>query len=267
MFDFGKSAAVRGSGHLILNVLRAFTIIALLCVAVSSWVMIVMTGIKNNFFFFDAASHFFTSCIAVFLTVSETGLFATWFQNNWPSFSVNHGLSWLGYAMVMLGCHILGNLNKDAISPENLGLPLWRLIMASGILSLTFGFFNVICSLVFRDGTNGITSRHIRKDGSLASPDTSIYDSSIHREKATSSDDDKKNRWTRRFTVFAGGKRPVISKPILHHDLERGETDSWDGNDRRSPILPDVKRPATALHPINSRTNRYSEASHLARFP
>ena len=46
--------------------------------------------------------------------------------------------------MIILGFNILGNLNKSATSVSNLGLPLWRIVIASGILSSLMGLFNII---------------------------------------------------------------------------------------------------------------------------
>lgn len=46
--------------------------------------------------------------------------------------------------MLILGFNILGNLNKGATSEEALGLPLWRIVIASGILSSVMGIANVI---------------------------------------------------------------------------------------------------------------------------
>lgn len=46
--------------------------------------------------------------------------------------------------MFILGFNILGHLNKDATSVENLGLALWRLVIASGILSSVMGVVNIV---------------------------------------------------------------------------------------------------------------------------
>lgn len=46
--------------------------------------------------------------------------------------------------MFALGFNILGNLNKPATSIEKLGLPLWRVVIAGGILTSIMGFFNVV---------------------------------------------------------------------------------------------------------------------------
>lgn len=45
--------------------------------------------------------------------------------------------------MIIIGFNVLGNLNKTATSVENLGLPLWRVVIAGGILSAIMGFVNI----------------------------------------------------------------------------------------------------------------------------
>ena len=46
--------------------------------------------------------------------------------------------------MMVLGLNLLGNMNKEATSQDSLGMPFWRLLVASGILAIVIGFFNVI---------------------------------------------------------------------------------------------------------------------------
>ncbi|CRK35470.1 hypothetical protein BN1708_019767, partial [Verticillium longisporum] len=106
MFNLSENSRLRGSGHLILNVFRAFNIIGLLAVATASWVLIVMSGLTGNFFFFEAISHAFTSATAALLICSELNLFKRYFATRWPVLSPYHGLTWLGIAMVVMGCHI-----------------------------------------------------------------------------------------------------------------------------------------------------------------
>lgn len=89
-------------------------------------------------------SHFITSTIGIFLTVSELSLFKSYFARYWPLLSPESGFVFLGMAMLILGFNILGNLNKAATSVENLGLPLWRIVIASGILSALLGLTNII---------------------------------------------------------------------------------------------------------------------------
>ncbi|OHF00396.1 hypothetical protein CORC01_04377 [Colletotrichum orchidophilum] len=284
MFNLSENSGLRGSGHLILNVFRAFNIIGLLAVSASTWTMIVMSILKGNFAFFDSASRFFTFSVAIFLIFSELNIFRAYFERNWPVLSPEHGLSWLGIAMVIMGCHVLAGISVPAFSVETIGLPLWRLILASGILVITFGFFNIVSSIVFRDGSNGINARNIRSEGTLASGKNSYADgysvrsNSIRNEKPNN----KFKRLTQRFTPWNkrnddASPRLNISQPIARdveqgHNLEQGhdsEPERDFDEDRRSPIMPDVARPATALHPAmagHRHYSKYSLASNVSRF-
>jgi hypothetical protein len=58
--------------------------------------------------------------------------------------SPESGFVFLGMSMIVLGFNILGNLNKSATSVQNLGLPMWRVVIASGILTSLMGLFNII---------------------------------------------------------------------------------------------------------------------------
>jgi hypothetical protein len=49
----------------------------------------------------------------------------------------------LGVSMLLLGNTILGNLNKQATSQKNLGLPFWRIVIASGIVVIVMGAINL----------------------------------------------------------------------------------------------------------------------------
>ena len=46
--------------------------------------------------------------------------------------------------MMVIGLNMLGNMNKAATSQESLSMPFWRLLVASGILAVVIGFFNVV---------------------------------------------------------------------------------------------------------------------------
>ena len=50
----------------------------------------------------------------------------------------------LGVSMLLLGNTILGNLNKQATSQKNLGLPFWRIVIASGIVVIVMGAINLL---------------------------------------------------------------------------------------------------------------------------
>ncbi|CAK7202932.1 hypothetical protein SEUCBS139899_005659 [Sporothrix eucalyptigena] len=337
MFNLSENTKLRGIGYKVLNVLRPCNIIALISVIAASWVMIVLSGVTGQFFFFDAITHVFTSSVGIFLILTEIqwGFFKRYFERSWPVFSDRHGLLWLGIAMIALGCDMLGNLNKPVFSSKNLGLPLWRLIMAAGILSITFGFFNFIATVIFRDGPSGLTARMIRTDGNLADanqnpsefyvPTTastlSRNNTRYNKEYGSSVGGDEEsaveasgpaNRFKRMTQVFkkspfAGhhgglaGKKIQISHPmpvgqyddesagfakngasagagdyyshtndaatvVDDHDLGEGhdaERHSTYQEDRSSPILPDIRRPPTALHPAMS--SHYSVAN-MSRF-
>ncbi|KAK3985770.1 hypothetical protein QBC44DRAFT_384556 [Cladorrhinum sp. PSN332] len=284
MFNLMQNSKLRGSGHLVLNALRALTVVGLVVVMAASWAMIVLSGITGHFDFFDTISHFFVFAISVVLVISELGLFKPWFSRNFPILGPEHSLGWLGLALVIIGCDILADLIKPAYEIENIGLAIWRLVLSAGILSITFGVFNMVASVIFRDGSNGINARQIRSDGTLAAPanNKEYYDgysgdyipsqysrsNSLRRrdeEDAVVMDDEEKrpSAFKRLTTNFKFGKsRPQISDPIPQDPMP----DTY--NNRSSPIVPGIQRPATALHPAHtggSRYSKYSEA-HMDRF-
>ncbi|KAL2264136.1 hypothetical protein VTK26DRAFT_1657 [Humicola hyalothermophila] len=170
MFGLGENSRFLGIGHMALNFMRALTMITLAVVMTACWAMIVLSIIENNFDFFDTATHFFVFCITVVLFLSELNLkfFRNWFARNWPVLGPDHSLAWLGLAMIIIGCQMLGDLVKPAYESDTIGLAFWRCIVAAGILSLTFGVFNIILSIFFRIPERQITVRGIRSYGSLA---------------------------------------------------------------------------------------------------
>ncbi|KAF7532715.1 hypothetical protein G7Z17_g13606 [Cylindrodendrum hubeiense] len=302
-----KGDSIRGPGMIILQFLRAFTLITLITAAVACWTLIIKIDTSSGFFFFDAASLFFTSNIAVFLAVSELPIAKSYFRRTWPVISDESGFTWLGFAMSLIGCNILGKLNQPANSTKNLGLAFWRLVLSAGILAITFGLVNIVCSFIFRDSANGINARVVRSDGRLSAPnqDAPSYKEQYSVRSNSVREDKPKTTFMSFFWKRKGqnagstSPRPQISDPMPSHlhrqyDVERdpayspasytrtpGDEDEWD---RRSPIAPDVRRPATALHPAmhptqqdlnppapglypghNRRSSRYSEA-HMSRF-
>ncbi|RKU46928.1 hypothetical protein DL546_004057 [Coniochaeta pulveracea] len=285
MFNLGANPKIKGSGVLILNGLRVCTVIGLVAMMASSWAMIVLAGLAGRFDFYDTMAHIFVFLFAVFLTISEVDLFKGYFEANWPIFSVSHSLAWLGVFLIGLAMQVLSNLEKDKYSQQNLGMPIHRLVLASGILNVIFGAFNIIASVIFRDGAHNITARQIRADGRLAAPaeayggygSYSKHSASIHEEK------EQGISRARRFTQMMNPRniqqqfrrsRIQISKPLhVEHissdmDIERGGDDNLTmvNEDRSSPIFPGIQRPPTALHPFNTgRSSRYSEAN-MSRF-
>lgn len=206
MFNLAENSKLRGIGYRVLNVLRPCNIIALLAVTAASWVMVVMTAITGRFFFFDAMAHVFISSVAMFLILTEVqfGFLRKYIAHSWPIFSNRDGFLWLGLAMVVLGCDMLANLNKPAFSVASLGLPLWRLILAAGVLSITFGIANLIATVVLRDGPARLSARMIRADGNLADGGklgTGISSSDMHDYYSTRSDSLKRINTTAKETA------------------------------------------------------------------
>ena len=103
----------------------------------------------------------------MFLVISECSLFRSYFARNWPLLSPSHGFVSLGCATTVLGLNMLGNMNKEATSQQSLGLPFWRLLVASGILAIVIGVFNIIASFIFRDVARNITARLVRSKGAI----------------------------------------------------------------------------------------------------
>ncbi|ROW04238.1 hypothetical protein VSDG_00850 [Cytospora chrysosperma] len=173
MINMSEGARWLGPAWWILQTLRVCNIISLLSIAASSVVMVIKTEIVNNFFFFQAFSHFITCGVALVLITSELpqpAFVREFYRRNWPIFSTvdacnrGHSLAWLGAWMAALGVWTMGSLNADGLVGK-LSLPLWRLTLGSGILAVVFGSFNGIVSALFRNGPQGITVRMVREHG------------------------------------------------------------------------------------------------------
>ncbi|RMZ30189.1 hypothetical protein D0859_05688 [Hortaea werneckii] len=155
-----SSKTLAGSGYIILNCIRGLNIIGLLAVMSASVIMLVKTSTSSKFFFFDAVSNVITAFVCgksfartinkkiltrlAFLLVSELSLFRSYFARNWPLLSQGHGFVALALAMIALGVDVLANLNKQPTSQEALGLPFWRIVVASGIIAFVLGFINLV---------------------------------------------------------------------------------------------------------------------------
>ena len=143
----------------------------------------------------------YTDVLLVFLIVSELPFFRGYFSRNWPLLSMSSGFVTLGVFMIVVGVSILGNLNKEATSQESLGLPFWRIVISSGIVTVVLGVVNIVVvspflfvpfsfdefsfylvldlppktgltvyfqSFIFRTPSLGVTSRMIRSYGAVA---------------------------------------------------------------------------------------------------
>ncbi|RDA90542.1 hypothetical protein CP533_5667 [Ophiocordyceps camponoti-saundersi (nom. inval.)] len=268
MFEV-DAGSLRGAGMVVLQMMRACTVITLAAVAASCWIFIIMVDKERNYFVFECATHFFRFTLCLVLIVSEfpvIKLVKGYFRRNWPVLSDQHGLVWLGIFMVLIGCDMFGNLNRSAYDADNLGPHYSQLILASSVLAIVFGGLNIICSFIWRDASDGITCRDVRSNGSLAERRQSLpdYASATYSKASSVGSKGKSSKafmssfWNRKKEEKS---RPVISGPI--HDMEHGGSQD---DDRRSPIVPGLKRPNTALHPMHAhRSSIYSEA-HMSRF-
>jgi hypothetical protein len=277
MFSLGQDSKLLGAGHVILNVFRALNIIGLIAVMLSSMAMPILSITKGNFFFFDMITHFFVFFFAGFLLVSELPmpwkLIKGWYERCWPVLGPDHSLAWLGWGMVFIGFQPLGDYWKPGYSVDIIGLAWWRAILAASILCVTFGFFNIVASVVFRipasKTENGlkVTARQIRSHGTLAMQHATkksldMNESLIshlsppHRDNFSARSWNKETevqpssavkRMTRVFNPRNFRKSRIqISKPIPHdQDVERGFGGQSQGFSTGSPL----ERPPSAMHP------------------
>ncbi|UKZ69154.1 uncharacterized protein TrAtP1_010163 [Trichoderma atroviride] len=265
MAGFMNSPALRGAGLVILQALRVATVITLLTAGAASWILIINVQKSKPYFIFECFTLFFVSVFCSLLAVSELAFLEfikIYLRRMWPVLSDHHGLSWLGIGMIIIGCNLLGMLNHDL----DMSSALSSLVLAAGILSFIFGFLNFVCSFIWCDRKEGITSRDIRANGSLARSQRqyseyggSSRSASIRNEKTRS----KFMFWkSEKDEEYMSGQAQSHPPYIITHHVRDIEAQS------DSPIIPGLKRPDTALHPMNSRSSRssrYSEAN-MSRF-
>lgn len=280
MFSMHESSSLLGPAWYILQALRACNVLALLSVAMSSMIMVVKTNMVTTFFVFQAVSHTITCGVALMLLISELPqprFVADFYRHNWPTFSTidacnrGHSLAWLGTWMLAMGIWVLGSLNTaDLLS--DLSFPLWRLTLASGLLAIIFGVFNLVVSLIFRNSAHQITVRMIREHGAnvynvrmastnydldAATLGSSVRSTSIRKEKPMQFHHPfpaavnrlSNNRFSKLF--MKNDKKPQISGPIIHethpdveaqYPVEEPEVrGSWENQTRASPIAPHVQ--------------------------
>ncbi|KAJ0124896.1 hypothetical protein J7T55_006239 [Diaporthe amygdali] len=287
MINMTENGRFLGPAWWILQVLRVCNIIALLSVAVASVVLVIKTDVKNSFFFFEAFSHLVTAGVALMLIVSELPqprVIRDFFRSNWPTFSTvdacnrGHSLAWLGVWMISMGTWVMGSLHGDNLV-EKLSLPLWRLTLGAGILALVFGFFNFIVSVLFRNGTHGITARMVREHGAnvynvrttMMPPDYDLDASTLNGSARSNSVRKEKhhanagNRFTYNFSqgfqnnritrMFGKDKKPQISAPIsapvmAERDIEAQYPDHHDHHNHQENV---VIRPVSPVSPGPTR--------------
>ncbi|KAG8419366.1 hypothetical protein J3458_004236 [Metarhizium acridum] len=267
--DAGDNAV----GMIVLQILRLCTVVTLATMGVAYWVFILNVEKSRAYFAFECASLFFNSIICFILLLSEFPVLKSikgYFLSSWPVLSDMHGVAWLGGIMLLLGCNIFGNLNRPAQDAEKLAPPLVKLTLAAGVLAFIFGVLNIVCSFVWRNGKQGITSRDVRANGALARGRRhSLPDYASGSMSGCEKQDAKtvaSSYWDKATNMVKkkGSARPAISGPVV--DVESGLGEKA----RFSPVAPGIQRPDTAMHPINLNTNsgsssRYSDPD-LNRF-
>lgn len=271
-----QSLVSNGVGMVVLQAVRAFNLISLATAIVACWVLIVKIHTERAFFFFDAASLFFTSSVSLFLSISELPLVRSYFNDVWPVLGDEFGFSWLGIAMTIVGCNLMGKLNLPANDASKLGLPWWRLVLAGGILTIVMGVINIVCSFIWRDSKAGITARDVRDKGSLANADQQLpYAKTFHSKHSQHSSLRNEKTKSKFMSMFwkkddedSDRVRPNISGPISGHRTDDAEHQG-ESYAQTSPVAPGVQRPDSALHPLrrdfSGRSSKYSTA-HMSRF-
>jgi hypothetical protein len=136
----------------------------------------------------------------------------------------------LGFAMLFLGNSILGNLNKNATSQKSLGMPFWRIVIASGIILFVVGPANILCvrtpfcgetiptdsllqSYIFRDKSIHLTARQIRSHGAVAS----------HKADVEASTPKPPNRKSHYRSFFLGSKRDSLPSYYSRKNADRND--------------------------------------------
>ncbi|KLU89720.1 hypothetical protein MAPG_08689, partial [Magnaporthiopsis poae ATCC 64411] len=179
--------SIQGHGVIILNIGRLFNACTLILVAAAHWIMIVTSGTSGQFHFFDFATHLFMFVLTVLLFMTELGLPANFIAERWPVFGDEAGFLVLGGLQIAMGCFTLADLDKPAYYVDSISLPLWRTILAAGILSIIFGFVSIIATFLFQDSNAHVSARMVRDNGLLArGNDDDLYTAPSHHGSSIS---------------------------------------------------------------------------------
>ena len=166
---------------------------------------------------------------------------------------------------------------------------IWHSLILDGILQhrcsmYLFTFIKnqltIFQTYIFCDSKNGITGRQVRSKGAAipmnpsAKSNFSVSSGSMRRPQSPilpsykpPTEDRRKSRFGIRLPIRMSG----ISKPVVQ---DQEQFSKWES--RSSPLVPDVQRPPTALHPIHQHegvpayppppSSRYSVASNVPQF-
>ncbi|KAI1171661.1 hypothetical protein F4777DRAFT_564757 [Nemania sp. FL0916] len=253
MFGKKDSSGFRGHAYIVLQVIRFCNVAVLLAVMVASVLMLIYAKLPNGYQFFADVVHAAVFFFAALLIFTEIGLWddgQKFVAAAWPMLGSDRGFSGLGLIMLLIGCHLLGGLSNDTYTKDSVPSQISQVIIGAGIITIAFGFTNILASLLFRN--KKIRAREVRRAGATTQ-DVTFNDNYDSRSNSI--------------------RKPNISGPMPMNtgdQLPHGAMDSYPDDNksvtsydtRHSPIMPEVSRPPTALHPAH-RITHYSEASHL----
>ncbi|KAI1506545.1 hypothetical protein F5X99DRAFT_7313 [Biscogniauxia marginata] len=279
---FGKKggSGFQGHAYIILQVIRCCNVAVFLATMIACVLMMIFAKMPNGYQFFGDVSLAFVLVVAGVLAYTEIGAGPgqKLITSTWPVLGIKRGFTWLGISMFLIGCHLLGALSDDTYTDDSVPAQVGQVIMGAGIIALAFGIINVLTSFAFKNRDSGVSAREVRNNGAITQDVTYRDDYSSHRSNSVRKEKkgkkEKKEKKERRRTSifdFAKDRKPKISRPIPR-DIEQGYDECrYDEcpDDRSSPIIPDVQRPPSALHPAfntGRKFSHYSEASHIDRF-
>ncbi|OTB04132.1 hypothetical protein M426DRAFT_320978 [Hypoxylon sp. CI-4A] len=274
MLGIKTTSGFQGSAFIVLQVIRCCNIAVLLAIIFVSGLMMYFAKMPNGFQFFNDVSLAFVIAVAGLLLWTELpfNMGKEIIGRNWPVLGEDRGFTWFGLVMVLMGGHLLGALSNDTYKNKNVPFQVWQAIMGVGIIAIAFGATNIIASLLFSNRASNVHAREIRNNGATTR-DVDFTEESLSYSNDSIRKEKRKSRWP--FGPKADAKpdiKPKISHPITR-DVEYGHNDDAAIDTRSSPIIPEIKRPPTALHPMylnahanDNRSSYYSEASHLERF-
>lgn len=254
MFGKNSSSGFQGHAYIILQVIRFCNVAVLLAVMVASVLMLIFAKLPNGFQFFADIVHALVFFFAALLIYTEIGVWAKgqeFVARAWPMLGPDRGFTGLGAIMILIGCHLLGGLSSGTYTNKSVPSQISQVIIGAGIIALAFGFTNIIASLVFK--SDNVRARVVREAGATTRAGT--FDSYSSRANST--------------------RKPNISGPIPmsgKEEYQKGQgyfpeedrsMTSYDS--RHSPIMPEISRPPSAMHPAH-RVTHYSEASNMDRF-
>ncbi|RPB24112.1 hypothetical protein L211DRAFT_868236 [Terfezia boudieri ATCC MYA-4762] len=161
--------------YILLNVVRIFSILALVGAETLLGFIVVNSFLTHTFFFFDLLFYINLFCLMAFLFITELpqrilpGSAKCYLATHWPLLSYSAGLRTLGAIQVTIGFTVLGFINnRDATSRGTLGETWWRLMCSSGVFMIFVGVVNIcvtwIC-LNIDDGSRIFSARQVRDPG------------------------------------------------------------------------------------------------------